>query len=122
MANYIDLVLAKNERMERPHLFWCPPWSYLHEGDSVMVETKYGKKEMTVVASFTEDAECETFQFIVKAANAPLPLYKVLGKMQYREFFYEDEGDDDSDNEDDGTAESEAEVTAESEDDGNDNV
>ena len=90
MAKYVDLVLAKTERMERPHLFQCPSWSYLSNGDQVMVETKYGKAEMTVVAAFTADEESDYFRFIARAANATLPLKRVLGKVQYKEFYYDE--------------------------------
>lgn len=90
---YVDLVAVEHEPAGIIYLFQAPAWSRLKHDDKVVVRTKYGITEGTVVSSITIDPTSEAFDMYVKVARAELPLAKVLGKLEYREFVYEEEED-----------------------------
>jgi len=91
MSEYIDVVLVKHHETDyETYMFQAPRWSYLKEGDEVIVETCRGEQKATVVASYTVSPEYneEEFNFILKASKAKLPLKKVLKKVEYETFSY----------------------------------
>ena len=92
--NYIDLVVCHHDSSDHPYIFRAPAWSYLKKGDRVIVETKHGEKEATVERSYTTDKVGEDLDFILIASGATVPLKKVLKKVTYQTYEYEDEEDE----------------------------
>lgn len=92
---YIDLVLCKHDGHEKFFLFCAPAFSGLKKGDRVIVETIKGESEATVERSYTISKERDDeFEFILVASGAYLPLRKVLKKIEYIEFEYEEESNE----------------------------
>ena len=94
MAKYVDLVLARHDTESRcatDYLFEAPSWTYLNAGDEIMVDTKNGIAHATVEAVCTVTKDSSEYWFIVKACKAYAPLRRVLSRVMYREFTYEDE-------------------------------
>lgn len=91
MNNYFDFVLCKQENGKN-YLFHAPAFSKLKKGDLVKVETVHGEKLATVVSCITlaenDDAKID---FIMNATGAPKDVKKVLAKVEYSDFEYEDE-------------------------------
>lgn len=86
--NFIDLVVCKNQH----HVFQAPAFSQLKEGDTVVVENTNSDEVATVERIYTIRESGEELDFILAASGTNLPLKKILKKMDYKEFIYEDEG------------------------------
>lgn len=85
--NFIDLVVLKN----RLYVFQAPAFSGLKEGDEVVI--KSDKEEVaTVERVYTARKSGAELDFILTASGTILPLRKILKKLDYKEFEYEDEG------------------------------
>ena len=92
MSNYIDLVACKHPNDNRAYLFKAPNFSHLKNGDKVIVETRLGEKEVEVVATYTIGSDQdELLSMIIALSGAEIPLKRVLKKITYREFEYEEE-------------------------------
>lgn len=87
---YVDLVSC-DIGGRHPYLFIAPSFTRLKEGDEVIVDTSLGKIRAKVVAVITIQYEGSGYDFIVKATNATLPLKKVLQKVIYSDFEYDEE-------------------------------
>lgn len=92
--DYLDLVVCKHDSSDHPFIFRAPACSYLKKGDRVIVETKHGEKMATVERCYTTDKVGEELDFILIASGATVPLRKVLKKVTYKEYEYEDEEDE----------------------------
>lgn len=90
----IDLVLCEHDLNKgQKFLFQAPMFSCLKNGDKVMVDTKYGERVATVVASCSVGEGTEQYEMIVQACGASEPLKKVISKITYRKFEYEGESE-----------------------------
>lgn len=88
---YVDLVLCKHPNNDGLFLFYAPAWSRLKKGGQVIVNTQKGESLAIVQDCVTVDNETNEYKFIVELANAKLPLKKVLSKVVYDKFEYEEE-------------------------------
>ena len=93
--NYVDLVVCKHDGCDAHFLFQAPAWSGLEEGDLVIV---YGDQKATVMNKITVDPTSEEYDFIVDATNAIKPLKRVLKKVTFRDFVYEEVDNEQSNN------------------------
>ena len=87
----IGLALCRHNDNDKNYLFRMPKYGNLNAGDKVVVETKKGEQEATVVASATVFDDEEDFNMILKASGATLPLKKVLKKVTLHDLYYEGE-------------------------------
>ena len=87
---YIDLVLVKHDGCNQPYLFQAPAWSYLKEGDRVVVHNKFDEQTATVIEAITTTLDSETYRMVVKSSRAKEPLAKVVAKLDYSKFTYEE--------------------------------
>lgn len=93
MTDFMDLVICNHQGNPKSFIFRAPAWSNLKAGDKVIVETKKGESEATVVKSYTIDRiDKSAFDFILTASGVSLPLKRVLKKVTYKNFIYTDEG------------------------------
>ena len=93
MREYIGLVTCKHGDDSKVLLFETPPWADLQKGDGVLVETTKGYCEATVECAFTARLS-DTFHeldFILSACGATLPLKKVIAKVTYHKYQYEED-------------------------------
>jgi hypothetical protein len=88
---FIDYVTVEHENNRHPYLFIAPAFSGLKDGDSVIVETSRGKQLAQVKAVTTVNMEDDIADFIIKSTGATNPLKRVLQKVVYQDFEYEDE-------------------------------
>lgn len=93
MSEYIDLVCCKHEGNPQPFLFRAPAWSNLKKGDGCIVETKNGQYLAKVENCITisPNSDSDELLFILQGYGATLPLKKVLKKITYKEFKYEED-------------------------------
>lgn len=91
MSKYVDLVTCKQEH--GIWLFYAPAFSYLHEGQELVVDTQCGEQPATVISAYTVEKDSDLYNFIIKATGATLPLKKVLSKVNYKKLEYEEETD-----------------------------
>ena len=100
MAEYIDLVICKHEddSYGRQMLCCAPAWAILESGDHVLVEGIDRAYEVIVVNKLTVDPTSDIYQFILDAANFKTPLKRLLKKIEYREFEYEEDKHEQSNN------------------------
>ena len=92
MRTYIDLVVCKHPNDNKAYLFKAPQFSHLEKSDKVIVETKKGDAEAEVVATYTIGGDDdELWSMFIALSGAEIPLKKVLKKITYREFKFEEE-------------------------------
>lgn len=94
MKEYIGLAMCQLDNNEKK-MFQTPPWKELVTGDRVIVE---GKNEncgnyATVLSVFTARTKDEfhELEFILSASGETLPLKKVVAKVEYDYFRYEED-------------------------------
>lgn len=79
---YMTLVLAKHNNSSKVYLFRAPSGAYFNEGQHIVVETKNGYTDATVVKYEpyeTEDSKLT--QMLITATGATLPLARVVAKQ-----------------------------------------
>ncbi len=86
--NYIDLVVLKNSN----NVYQAPAFSGLKEGDEVVVKRSTKEEVFTVERVYTARKSGVELDFILTASSSSFPLRKILKKVDYKEFEYEDEG------------------------------
>ena len=91
--NYIDVVLCRHSTANKPFLFQAPFCCGLKAGDHVVVETRYGEAEASVICVDHVAKEDERYEFYLQAAGGKHPLKKVVKKVIYEELIYK-EGDE----------------------------
>ena len=88
---YIDLVLCKHEGDARYFLFQAPKFSYLQAGQLVIVDTRRGEQEATVVNVLTVERDSREYKFIFDMCKVSEPLRRVLKEVAYKELVYGEE-------------------------------
>lgn len=90
---YIGLAICKEDNKDLPELFETPIWSSLKEGDRVIVESLTGGSYAVVLKTLTtvKSDRLGEFEFIRILSGADLPLKRVLAKVTYESFVYEEE-------------------------------
>ena len=97
MSRFVQFVVCKHTGDSKKYLFYAPAFSDIKEGDSVLVETEFGKRRATVLAFCTI---CDNDTDVERALRAlagveDKPLKRVIGKYQFTKFNYsEDENND----------------------------
>jgi hypothetical protein len=84
---YKDYVLCKVENSEKPYLFYAPRYTYLEQGDMVIVETKDGEKKAEVIQSITFEESSKEVDFIVRCTGATI-IKKILKTIRFKELDY----------------------------------
>ena len=87
-----DLVLIRhNDRDTELFLFKAPACSGLAVDEDVIVETQFGKKQGKVVYVLVSVEEKDDVYKFIKIINKDRKIKKVLGKLEYKEFNWEQE-------------------------------
>lgn len=86
-----DFVLCKHPNDNRNFLFRAPAFSGLAKGDEVIVDTKYGRQLATVESCVNlDESETDLIDLIMTATGASKEIKKVISKVKYMNFEYED--------------------------------
>lgn len=94
-TNYVDFVLCKHPNNGHNWLFRAPGFSGLKKGDAVMVDTKFGVRNATVVSVVTvKRDDKQMIDFVMNATGADADVKKVLSKVTYAVIDYADEDED----------------------------
>lgn len=107
MIKYFDFVLCQSLFENTIKLYHAPRFSGLKKGDMVTVEILteetddtpiYGGEQMAkvIACSTIGDNEKTTIDLIMEATKSPKELPKVLTKMTFREFEFEEDEDEQS--------------------------
>lgn len=89
MNEMIDLVLCSHTLQGgQKFLFKAPAFSLLEKGDKVLVETKYGDRDASVMCACTVRENTDQYDMILKCAGATEPIRKVIGKTVLTKFDY----------------------------------
>lgn len=91
MSDYIDLVIAKHDGNDKKFLFVAPAFSHLKKADDIVCETEKGASRATVIASVTVRRNGSEYEFIKDLTGAYEPLKKVMAKVTYIEFEWEED-------------------------------
>ena len=79
---YMTLVLAKHSNSSKVYLFRAPRGAYFDEGQHIVVETKNGYTDATVVKTESYETEdSKLTQMLIAATGATLPLARVVAKQ-----------------------------------------
>ena len=99
MIKYFDFVLCQILFEDTTKLCYAPRFSGLRKGDMVTVETLDGEQMAKVIACTTiGDNEKTTIDLIMEATNSPKELPKVLTRMSFRAFEFEEDENEQSEN------------------------
>lgn len=86
MANYIDLVLVKDEQNDLV-LCTAPAWTYFDENDEVQYTLDDGKLvNANVIKSATIDSDSDIFKLIEEYTFSPLK--KIMKKVKYENVYW----------------------------------
>ena len=92
MMKYVDFVICKHDGCEKKYLFYAPAFSHLDKGEMVTVDTARGEQMVTVVSSMTvEKTDKRAIDFIMESMNAPSEVKRVLSKVHFSKYDYEEE-------------------------------
>lgn len=92
MIKYVDLVACRLYDDDFITVYQAPAWTYLEEGNDVLVEhPSIGTAKAKVVKVITIAEDNEAFDFILTLCDEQKPLPKVLSKVIYSRFKYEGE-------------------------------
>jgi len=98
MDKYIDLVICDVEEKgrcgtnQKTKVCQAPPWSGLERGDEVIIGREREEARGRVQRVHTIINGGTDLEFILVASGNVLPLYKVLKKVLYQEFEYQEAG------------------------------
>lgn len=87
----VGLALCKHSGSSGKFLFRMPRYADLKPGDLVIVETKHGEQEARVIQTATAYTTDDEYKMLMAATGATLPLKRVLRKVVFRDFSYDDE-------------------------------
>lgn len=96
MDKYIDLVICDVERNGRlgksQEIKVCqaPAWSGLERGDEVIIGREHEEARGVVKRLYTIENGGAELEFILVASGHVPPLYKILKKVLYKEFEYQE--------------------------------
>ena len=88
---YIDLALVEVVGYSGLFLVEAPRFTYLKDGDQVIISDGENEKLCRVVMSITVDPESEEYKFIVTAMGAKEPLMKITKKIIYHDLEYRED-------------------------------
>lgn len=96
MSKYVDLVVAGSPAYDGQFLVTAPAWSGLAKSDEVVIDTVRGAFPAVVNGVITIDMERDTeiLSLLLLLTKEDLPLKRVLSKVEYRKFEYEEENHD----------------------------
>lgn len=89
MSNYVEYVVCKHADSGKPYLFYAPLCSNLKNGDEVLVDTQFGKRRATVLASYSTCSDDLRRLLCALAGAEDKPIKRVIGK--FTEFEYEED-------------------------------
>lgn len=91
MNQMIDLVLCSDAlHGGQKFLFQAPAFSLLEKGDKVLVETRYGERDVSVMCTCTVRENTDQYDMILKCEGATEPIRKVIGKTVLTRFNYKE--------------------------------
>lgn len=96
MDKYIDLVICDVERdgrlgkSQEIKVCQAPAWSGLERGDEVIIGREHDEARGRVQRVHTIINGGADLEFILGASGNTLPLYKVLKKVLYKKFEYQE--------------------------------
>lgn len=94
MDKMVDLVLCERGlHSGQKFLFQAPAFSWLENGDRVLVDTEHGESDAAVVSVCTVNIASEQYDMIMQACGVSEPLKKVISKITYRKLEYEGESE-----------------------------
>lgn len=99
MEKYIDLVICEVEGKNRfgstqeAKVCQAPAWSGLEEGDEVIIGGESEEARGRVERVHTIINGGADLEFILVASGTRMPLYKILKKVLYKEFEYQEAGE-----------------------------
>ena len=88
---YRDYVLVKFCTSDKMYLYQAPGFSFLTTGDIVKVG---GHNDGVVVMKETRADDDPYLERLIKAAGAKQPLSKIIARVDYKAFEYDDEEED----------------------------
>ena len=92
MNKYVQFVVCQHTGDNKKYLFYAPPFRGVMIGDEVLVDTQFGEKKVTVLATCTTSSDDVEKILRVLAGAEDKPLKRVIGKYQFVKLDYmEDE-------------------------------
>lgn len=91
MNKYVQFVVCQHTGDSKKYLFYAPVFSDINEGDSVLVETEFGKRRATVLAVCYSSSEDVERALRVLAGAEDKPIKRVIGKYQFVKFNYSED-------------------------------
>lgn len=92
MNSYVQFVVCQHTGDNKKYLFYAPPFRGVMIGDEVMVDTQFGEKKATVLATCTTSSDDVEKILRVLAGAEDKPIKRVIGEYAFTKFDYgEDE-------------------------------
>lgn len=92
MSRFVQFVVCQHTGDSKKYLFYAPAFRGVMIGDEVLVDTQFGERKATVLATCISSGDDVEKILRVLAGAEDKPLKRVIGKYQFTKFDYmEDE-------------------------------
>lgn len=91
MSSYVQFVVCQHTDSQKKFLFYAPLYASIKSGDEVLVDTKFGKKMVTVLAVCNSTSNDVEQALRVLAGAGCEPLKRVIGKYDFTKFNYRED-------------------------------
>lgn len=95
MNRFVQFVVCQHTGNSGKYLFYAPSFPNIEIGDEVLVDTQFGEKKATVLATCITSRDDVERTLRVLTGVKDKPFKRVIGKYQFAKFEYsEDENND----------------------------
>lgn len=91
MSNYVQYVVCQHTDGTKKFLFYAPYYTTIKSGDEVLVDTQFGEKKATVLATCSTCNDDIERTLRILAGSEDKPIKRVIGKYQFNKFDYEED-------------------------------
>lgn len=91
MNKYVQFVVCQHIGDSKKYLFYAPAFSDIKIGDEVLVDTRFGAQEATVLAVCNTSNDDVERTLCVLAGAEDKPIKRVIGKYNFVKFDYSED-------------------------------
>ena len=88
MSKFVQFVICKHDCEIKKYLFYAPAFSDIKKGDEVLVDTQFGEKKATVLATCISSSDDVERVLRALAGAEDKPVKRVIGKYLFAKINY----------------------------------
>jgi hypothetical protein len=91
MNSYVQFVVCQHTDSIKKFLFYAPYYATIKNGDEVLVDTQFGERRATVLATYSTSSDDAENILRVLAGIEDKPIKRVIGKYKFDKFEYSED-------------------------------